>query len=252
MDERIMQFRVGVMVLATLIITAILVLLFGKVPSLVPHATYTIYVRFPEAPGVTRDTPVRKSGILIGRVSDIRFDKDDTRRARDRRDRRRPQGLSQRGLPHRQLADRHRRRHRAGVRARRPTAKDRARPSTSGETIEGMVAADPSRAIGNLEQSLAKRWAVSAAPAMTWARPSVASTRCWSTNEERITRVIAEADETLKILKIDARPTPTTSSATRRRASNSRTPSPSFPSAQGHRDTVKQHGRRHGHGRRRT
>ena len=39
MDERVMQFRVGVMVLATLIITAILLVMFGKLPSLIPAAT---------------------------------------------------------------------------------------------------------------------------------------------------------------------------------------------------------------------
>lgn len=72
MDERVIQFRVGVMVLATLIITAILVLLFGELPSLV-RGNYTVYMHFPEARGVSADTPVRKSGILIGRVSSVEF-----------------------------------------------------------------------------------------------------------------------------------------------------------------------------------
>lgn len=72
MDERVVQFRVGVMVLATLIITAILVLLFGELPAMV-RGTYTIYMHFPEARGVSADTPVRKSGILIGRVSNVEF-----------------------------------------------------------------------------------------------------------------------------------------------------------------------------------
>jgi len=70
MDERVMQFRVGVMVLATLIITAILVVLFGEAPRLI-HGTYVIYIDFPQAPGVNKDTPVRKSGVLIGRVSNV-------------------------------------------------------------------------------------------------------------------------------------------------------------------------------------
>ena len=42
MDERIMQFRVGVMVLATLIVTAILLVMFGKLPTLIGRNT-TIY-----------------------------------------------------------------------------------------------------------------------------------------------------------------------------------------------------------------
>ena len=77
MDERVMQFRVGVMFLATLIILSILLVMFGHLPSLIGY-TYPVYVRFPEAPGVTKDTPVRKSGILIGRVSDVRLTDNDT------------------------------------------------------------------------------------------------------------------------------------------------------------------------------
>jgi len=72
MNERIMQFRVGVMVLATILIATILVLLFmGSTPLL--HGTYTIFIKFNDAPGVTRDTPVRKAGIRIGRVRDVQF-----------------------------------------------------------------------------------------------------------------------------------------------------------------------------------
>ena len=72
MDERVVQFRVGVTVLAALIITGILVLLFGELPSVV-RGSYTVYVEFPSAPGVAQDTPIRKSGILIGRVTKVQF-----------------------------------------------------------------------------------------------------------------------------------------------------------------------------------
>lgn len=70
MDDRIIQFRVGVLVVATCIITAILVVLFGEWPNFV-RDQYTIYVNFAEAPGVMVDTPIRKSGIPIGRVSGV-------------------------------------------------------------------------------------------------------------------------------------------------------------------------------------
>jgi phospholipid/cholesterol/gamma-HCH transport system substrate-binding protein len=79
MDERVMQFRVGVVVLASLIITALLVLVVG-VPDLVPdyfRDRYTLYVRFPQAPGVTVETPVRLNGIRIGRVTEIQPTDDD-------------------------------------------------------------------------------------------------------------------------------------------------------------------------------
>jgi phospholipid/cholesterol/gamma-HCH transport system substrate-binding protein len=75
MNERVVQFRVGVMVLATVFITAILVVLFDGFPNLV-EGPYTLYIDFPEAPDISVGTPVRKSGILIGRVSKVQFAED--------------------------------------------------------------------------------------------------------------------------------------------------------------------------------
>ncbi len=71
MDQRVINFRVGVMVLSTLIIAGILVLLFGDTGVLTRH--YVIYMHFSDAPGVSEGTPVRKSGILIGKVLSVRF-----------------------------------------------------------------------------------------------------------------------------------------------------------------------------------
>lgn len=71
MDERIMQFRVGVFFLATLLIAGILLVMFGKLPDLT--SGYNVSIRFQEASGVSKDTPVRKSGILIGRVTDVQL-----------------------------------------------------------------------------------------------------------------------------------------------------------------------------------
>lgn len=70
MDERVLQFRVGVMVVGTVFIAVILVMIFNYSPWLL-RGRYTVYVKLAEAPGVQRDTPVRKSGVLIGRVSDV-------------------------------------------------------------------------------------------------------------------------------------------------------------------------------------
>ena len=77
MDDRVVQFRVGVLVVASCIITAILVVLFGEWPSL-GRRQNTIHILFEQAPGVTIDTPVRKSGILIGRVSNVELRDDGT------------------------------------------------------------------------------------------------------------------------------------------------------------------------------
>ena len=70
MNDRVMQFRVGVMVLATAIIAGILIVLFGDLPSLV-QATYPLKMDFADARGVSQGTPVRKNGILVGRVATV-------------------------------------------------------------------------------------------------------------------------------------------------------------------------------------
>ncbi len=73
MNDRVIQFRVGVMVLATAIIAGILVVLFGDLPSLV-QSTYVLRMNFSDARGVSSGTPVRKNGILVGRVSSVMLD----------------------------------------------------------------------------------------------------------------------------------------------------------------------------------
>lgn len=75
MDERVLRFRVGVVVVAAAIITIILITLLGAWPSPF-RPRYTVKIEFPTAPGVTVDTPVRKSGIQIGRVSDVQLRND--------------------------------------------------------------------------------------------------------------------------------------------------------------------------------
>ncbi|HEY2760720.1 MAG TPA: MlaD family protein [Pirellulales bacterium] len=75
MDERVVQFRVGVTVLAALLITGILMLLFGELPSVL-RGSYLVYIKFPSAPGVAQDTPVRSLGIHIGRVAKVQFTPD--------------------------------------------------------------------------------------------------------------------------------------------------------------------------------
>lgn len=77
MDERVMRFRVGVVALATILVAITLVLLIGGAPSAL-HTTYQLVVKFPEAPGVAQDTPVRKFGIRIGKVSSVGFAQDNS------------------------------------------------------------------------------------------------------------------------------------------------------------------------------
>ena len=70
MEDSGYRFGVGVLVLASAIIGVLLVAFFGAVPNLWVDR-YRASFNFDKAPKVTIDTPVRKNGVLIGRVSGI-------------------------------------------------------------------------------------------------------------------------------------------------------------------------------------
>ena len=75
MNERVMQFRIGMFVIVAGLVLTMMIIWFGESPSLLRDHVY-IKARFAEAPGVAEGTPVRKSGIRIGQVSSIQFDED--------------------------------------------------------------------------------------------------------------------------------------------------------------------------------
>jgi|GEM_PF-5701942 len=75
MDERMMQMRVGVVMAAAILVTAIFLVMFGNLPDFMT-TTYPMHVWFKSAPGIMEGTPVNKSGLLLGRVSDIQFARD--------------------------------------------------------------------------------------------------------------------------------------------------------------------------------
>ena len=77
MNDRLTEIRVGIVVLASILVLAILIVYFGELPTLMSDQ-YALHIRFERAPGVTVDTPVRKSGILIGRVSKVDLIEDGT------------------------------------------------------------------------------------------------------------------------------------------------------------------------------
>lgn len=66
-EQRWYFFRVGLVVLIAFVVMAILTVMFSDILK----TQYTIYVELPQAPGVTKDTPIRKHGITIGRVQDV-------------------------------------------------------------------------------------------------------------------------------------------------------------------------------------
>ena len=72
MDEQGYRFGVGVLVVASLVITIILILFFGAAPNFLARR-YEITINFERAPGIETDTPVRKNGVKIGRVTKVKL-----------------------------------------------------------------------------------------------------------------------------------------------------------------------------------
>lgn len=62
-----MLWRLGILVLSTILVAATLVLYLGR--GFQP--TYRLYVQCKEAPNVTPETPVHRNGVLIGRVDTV-------------------------------------------------------------------------------------------------------------------------------------------------------------------------------------
>lgn len=73
MNERKLQFRVGIFVIFACVVAAIIVFQFGDFSSLW-EPRYTLAIHFDEAPGVYPATPVRQNGIVVGKVSEIVLD----------------------------------------------------------------------------------------------------------------------------------------------------------------------------------
>jgi phospholipid/cholesterol/gamma-HCH transport system substrate-binding protein len=73
MNERVMQFRIGMFVIVAGLVLAMLIFWFGESPTIFRDRVF-LTVHYREAPGVAEGTPVRKSGIRIGEVASIAFD----------------------------------------------------------------------------------------------------------------------------------------------------------------------------------
>jgi phospholipid/cholesterol/gamma-HCH transport system substrate-binding protein len=67
MDENILKLRVGIFVLISMVILGILIMLNGEGWN----SQYVIYIKPFSAPSVSVGTPIRKNGILIGRVKSV-------------------------------------------------------------------------------------------------------------------------------------------------------------------------------------
>jgi ABC-type transporter Mla subunit MlaD len=82
MNPQALRFRIGVFVLASLLLLGVLIVLFGSFPRVLSRGKeYTIV--FDKAPGVAPGTPVRRSGVRIGEVTGVELD-DETGQVRVR------------------------------------------------------------------------------------------------------------------------------------------------------------------------
>src|ERR1700722_13111070 len=73
MNERLMQFRIGMFVIVAGLVLTMMIVWFGESPSILRDQVY-LKIRYAEAPGVVEGVPVRKSGIRIGEVFSTTFD----------------------------------------------------------------------------------------------------------------------------------------------------------------------------------
>jgi len=71
MNNRLIEFRIGVVILVALMTLVFLVVWFGKQSIVNFGEEYTLKFLFESTPGVKVNTPVLKNGIQIGRVSQI-------------------------------------------------------------------------------------------------------------------------------------------------------------------------------------
>ncbi len=73
MNDQTLRFRIGIFVLGSLILLAVLIILFGGFPTYF-KTTDAYTVRFASAPGVGAGTPVRRSGVKIGEARRVVLD----------------------------------------------------------------------------------------------------------------------------------------------------------------------------------
>jgi ABC-type transporter Mla subunit MlaD len=78
MSERNLRIRLGIFVVATLVLLGTLIVLFGSLPPLF-RSTNQFTVDFDDAPGISQGSPVRRSGVRIGEVIDVTLDDDDNK-----------------------------------------------------------------------------------------------------------------------------------------------------------------------------
>jgi len=188
MTERQMQFRVGLLVLGAGAVAIGLLLQFGEM-SWLWKKHYEVSIHFEKAPGVERGTPVRKSGVLIGSVHEVRFD--ETRggvnvaiNIRDKHTLRRDSlPMLTRSL----LGD-------ATIEFSPGRSRDIVRP---GEKLEGSSSEDPLELVSRLESKMNETLDSFAATSSEWKTVGKNMNNLMDTHRGQLDQVIEEAAESL-------------------------------------------------------
>ena len=75
MNEQAIRFRIGIFVLAALILLGVLIILFGGLPNFFKTST-NFTISFANAQGIASGTPVKRSGVKIGEVRRVTLNND--------------------------------------------------------------------------------------------------------------------------------------------------------------------------------
>jgi phospholipid/cholesterol/gamma-HCH transport system substrate-binding protein len=204
MNERIVQFRVGVTVVAAVIIAMIMVVLFDGLPRIGRDEDYTIYINFNEAPGVSEGTPIRKSGILIGRVATVDFAEDLGKKPRD--------GV--RVIVTAQIQAKRKLRHNEIPKigksllgdaviefVQEPLPDQTNKPIEPGDEVTGRVISDPLQAIGNIEGNLSIAINSVSRTSNEVGRLAMQINDLLENNNEQISRIVGKVEATFDRLQ---------------------------------------------------
>jgi phospholipid/cholesterol/gamma-HCH transport system substrate-binding protein len=188
MNERQLQFRVGLFVLTALLICAALIIEFGDIHKYLQES-YQIAIHFDSTPGLQRGTPVRQNGISIGSVSDVVLDEKeggvlaivDIEVERQLRKDARPVLVST------LLGD-------ASIEFSAGSSRDVLPPNTR---IEGLAAADPMQMIQRIEVQVSDTLTAFSATSQEWKSLAANVNRLIQTEEGNLDIVIERAATSL-------------------------------------------------------
>ena len=189
MNERQLEFRVGLFVIVASTLAAIMIFQFGRFRHFwEPH--YLLAIHFPSAPGVYESTPVRRNGIAVGSVREVVFEEEQggvlvvveiREGVRLRRD-------AEPRLVRSLLGD-------ASIDFSPGGSKEFIEPGTR---LEGLTASDPMEVVTRMEATVNTAITSFTATSQEWEKVARNLNSLMQTNEGNLNTVIAEAATSLR------------------------------------------------------